>query len=158
MLDFIKWIWAPRIGTKVAEIAHSSLKIVKGASTPIPNEKHVVLLELWATTCPPCIHSIPHLTQLQRQYPEIRVIGVTRESDEDNVRRFVEQQGDRMDYTVAIDQGNAVTALVRDSAAIGIPHCAVIDKDGFLAWAGHPLSPGLQKGIEDALGNQSYYA
>ena len=69
-----------------------------------PNKTYVV--EFWATWCGPCRVSIPHLTELQKKYKDkgVTIIGVSVWSRiRDAVAPFVEQMGDKMDYTVAID-------------------------------------------------------
>src|SRR5687768_14820567 len=35
------------------------------------------VVEFWATWCGPCIRSIPHLTELQKKYPQITFVGVS---------------------------------------------------------------------------------
>ncbi|KAJ3229266.1 hypothetical protein HDU78_009156 [Chytriomyces hyalinus] len=151
-MDWIRWIWAPRLGTRVAPIR--DLKFIKGSAFDIPNlqGKKVVVLEQWATWCKPCIHSIPHLTQLAQQYPHVLFVSVTQEKDHTAVKAFVDAMGDEMGVAVAIDDTGSISQLVRDSAGIGIPHCMVIDAEGYLAWAGHPLEAGMRVGLDTALG------
>ena len=36
----------------------------------------VYMVEFWATWCPPCLDSIPHLTELQKSHKELVVIGM----------------------------------------------------------------------------------
>src|SRR2546425_1106795 len=40
-----------------------------------PGKNYVV--EFWATWCPPCRTSIPHLTELQKKHPDVIFIGVS---------------------------------------------------------------------------------
>ena len=49
---------------------------VKGEPVEKFEKGRVYVLDFWATWCGPCIKGIPHLTELQRQYPELVVIGV----------------------------------------------------------------------------------
>jgi len=120
---------------------------VKGDPVDISSGVHV--LEFWATWCPPCRTSIPHLTEVQEKFAGrgVKIIGV---SDEKlgTVEPFVEKMGDKMAYTVAIDGG--VKKEYMDKYNIGgIPHAFVV-KDGEVAWHGHPMA-GLDDAIEDAL-------
>ena len=62
------------------------------------------VVEFWATWCGPCKTSIPHLTELQKKYPEVAFIGVSvSERDQGLVKPFVDEMGDKMAYRVAID-------------------------------------------------------
>jgi len=116
--------------------------------------KKVVVVEFWATWCGPCRVSIPHLTQLQKKY-ENRGVVVVGVSDEDSatVRPFVNQQGDTMNYTVAIDRGRQTSAAYMERyGQNGIPHAFVVDKDGRVAWHGHPMS-GLERVLDQLASN-----
>jgi thiol-disulfide isomerase/thioredoxin len=66
--------------------------------------KQTYVVEFWATWCGPCRVSIPHLTELQKKFKTqgVTFIGVSDET-EDKVKPFVDKMGDKMDYTVAVD-------------------------------------------------------
>ncbi len=52
-------------------------------------EGRVVLVEFWATWCPPCQGTLRHLAELQKRYGDrIAVLAVAIESDEADVRRM----------------------------------------------------------------------
>jgi len=120
---------------------------VKGEPVDVSSGVHVV--EFWATWCPPCLTSIPHLTALQEKYADrgVNIIGV---SDEElaTVESFVEKMGDKMAYTVAIDGGISKDYIEKYNIG-GIPHAFVV-KDGEIVWHGHPMAK-LEAAIEDAL-------
>ena len=120
---------------------------VKGEPVDVSSGVHVV--EFWATWCPPCLTSIPHLTALQEKYADrgVNIIGV---SDEElaTVESFVEKMGDKMAYTVAIDGGISKDYMEKYNIG-GIPHAFVV-KDGEIVWHGHPMAK-LEAAIEDAL-------
>lgn len=109
--------------------------------------KQIYVVEFWATWCPPCRESIPHLTELQKKYKdEVTVIGITDE-EAPLVKEFVAKMGDKMDYRIALDKDQE-TAKAFDKIAEmpGIPTAYVINKDGKVVWAGHPLGD-----LEDVL-------
>ena len=94
--------------------------------------KKVVVVEFWATWCGPCKVSIPHLTEMQKKYENrgVVIIGVSDE-EASKVRPFVNEQGDKMNYTVAIDRNRATSAAYMEKyGQNGIPHAFVIDKEG----------------------------
>ena len=121
---------------------------VKGESVDVSSGVHVV--EFWATWCPPCRTSIPHLTELQEKYADrgVNIIGV---SDEKlaTVEAFVKKMGDKMAYTVAIDAGATSKGYMSKYGINGIPHAFVV-KDGEVVWHGPPMAK-LEAAIEDAL-------
>jgi len=120
---------------------------VKGEAVDVSSGVHVV--EFWATWCPPCLTSIPHLTALQEKYADrgVNIIGVSDE-ELDTVEPFVEKMGDKMAYTVAIDGGISKDYMEKYNIG-GIPHAFVV-KNGEIVWHGHPMAK-LEAAIEDAL-------
>ena len=133
--------------------------------------RHVYVIEFWATWCGPCKAAMPHLSALARKYSgQVTVIGVNvrelqsaraRAAPEVYVRNFVESQGDRMDYVVAMDdpvRQPVFNAWMRAAGLNAIPTAFVVDGDGRIAWfeTGVTLA-GLEKAIEGALaGNVDY--
>ncbi len=113
---------------------------------------HVV--EFWATWCPPCRAAIPHLNALHEQYKDDKVIvvAVTNE-DPDDVKPFVEDRGDEMTYTVAIDDETKTGRAYMEAARVrGIPWAFVVDREGVLVWHGHAMQ--VETGIKIALGEE----
>lgn len=118
----------------------------------------VVVIEWWAVWCGPCKITIPHLTEIQHQYPDdVVVIGATAKDPRNkkrDVKRFVEEYGEKMDYRVAFDSsGRVENEYMRAYGARGIPTVFVIDQDGKLAWVGHPMA-GMDEVIEQLLAGE----
>ena len=94
-----------------------------------------LLLEFWATWCPPCRESIPHLNEIHAKYKDrgLLVVGVT---DEPNavIRKF--QKEVPMDYAVATDTGGRLNEKMGVS---GIPQAFLVNKSGEIVWEGHPM-------------------
>ena len=135
-----------KVGDKAPALALTEW--VKGAPVRLTNDgedKNVYVVEFWATWCPPCRASIPHLTELQQTYKDrnVTVIGITME-EPDVVKPFVQEAGETMAYTVAIDGDKKTWAAYMDaSGARGIPHAFVVDTEGRIAWKGHPMDKAL---------------
>jgi thiol-disulfide isomerase/thioredoxin len=124
-------------------------EFVKGAPVRSLEKGKRYVVEFWATWCGPCRVSIPHLTELQKQHPDFRFIGVSVwEQDQSGVKPFVQQMGDKMAYTVALDavpaggrgnDGKMAKAWMEAAGQNGIPTAFLIDRDGRIAWIGHPM-------------------
>ena len=95
-----------------------------------------LLLEFWATWCPPCRKSIPHLNEIFAKYKDrgLAVVGVTEESNA-IIRKF--QKDVPMDYPTATDNGGR---LAEKFGISGIPTAYLTDKSGTIVWQGHPMS------------------
>ncbi len=106
----------------------------------------IVVVEFWATWCGPCRTSIPHLNEL---YGELSIEGVeflslTNETrDEADIEGFMEELD--MSYPVGIGSSSSW-----DYNVTGIPHAFIVDRDGTIVWAGHPMG-GLDQALYAAL-------
>ena len=132
---------------------------VQGKPISIPDEAKgkVVLLEFWATWCVPCIQIIPETNELYQKYEDkgLIVIGVTDSGQGQRlstVQEFVKSQGNRMQYRIAFDDTQkTVEDYIVGTGALGIPHSVVLDKEGKIAWVGHPADPAMKATINDLL-------
>jgi len=132
-------------------------KWAKGEPVTSLAKGNVEVVEFWATWCGPCKQSIPHLTELAKKYQgKAAFIGVDSFEHEPDakvcypkVEKFVEDFGDKMDYHVAIDGVDGVMAKTWMIAAAqpGIPSAFVVDRDGKIAWIGHPMM-----GLDEVVG------
>lgn len=138
----------------------NGLEFIKGSPVKIEPGK-VYIVEFWATWCGPCRTSIPHLTEVAKKYKDknVVVVGVTKE-EADVVKPFVEEQGAKMDYNVAIDPTQNVNkGYMKAFGFSGIPHAFIVDAKGKIAWHGHPMADmeqvldGVLAGTFDAAEN-----
>jgi thiol-disulfide isomerase/thioredoxin len=105
---------------------------------------HVYVVEFWATWCGPCRQIMPHVGDLQDEYREkgVTFIGFTSEANdkEAKVNAFVAKQGAKLGYTFAFGSGTEThNAYMKASGQNGIPCSFVVDKQGRIAYIGHPL-------------------
>ena len=144
---------AANIGDPAASLA--GLTYVKGEPVTFEAGK-VYVVEFWATWCPPCKTSIPHLTEVQKQFKDkgVTIIGISNESI-GTVKPFVEKMAEKMDYTVAVDAGSKVgDGYMKAYNQNGIPTAFVVDGKGNVAWVGHPMS-GLEEALNKAIAGTS---
>ena len=92
----------------------------------------VVVLDFWATYCPPCREEIPHLVRLQKEHgPKgLKVIGlnVGGEEDKPKVPEFVRLYG--IQYQLAEPDDATARLFLADNSAI--PQTFIFDRSGRL--------------------------
>jgi peroxiredoxin len=86
----------------------------------------VVMLNFWATWCPPCRKEMPDLETLYSRFESqgFVILGIS-DDEPDKVREFVQKQGTK--YPVLLDPGSKVNQLLHIN---GIPKTFVYDRDG----------------------------
>ena len=90
----------------------------------------VVLLNVWATWCPPCVGEMPDIQSLSEAYDgELTVIGVSVDDDPAVVEDFIAENG--YTYRFAMDTADWLVAGQLYPTA-GIPESVFIDKDGIV--------------------------
>jgi len=102
----------------------------------------IVLLNFWATWCPPCLKEIPGFIEIQQELDHrgFQIIGVAVDNEE-NVREFADQMA--MNYPVLAGETEAIELSQKYGNNIGgLPFSAIIDKNGKVT---HTITGELSK-------------
>ena len=106
-----------------------ALKDLRGRTVQLSRYKgKVVLLNFWATWCPPCRAEMPDLIKMQRDFRSrgLQVIGITYPPEHlGEVRRFIKKLG--INYPIAL--GTTETKLLFDQTDT-LPLTIIIDRQG----------------------------
>ncbi len=115
----------------------------------------VVVLDFWATYCPPCLEEIPHLNELQNKYgaENLQIVGLHAGDDADRAKvpDFVRKLN--ITYPIAAPEDDLLKFVFANQDEI--PQTAVFDRSGNLAqkFVGFDLTVKnrLDKAIEQAV-------
>lgn len=90
----------------------------------------VVVLNFWATWCPPCVREVPMLVELQRELgPQgLQVVGIAVDKRE-VAQDFIEQAGVNYPILYGVQTALEISQLYENDAGT-LPHTAVIDRQG----------------------------
>ena len=104
----------------------------------------VVLLEFWATWCPPCRLSAPELQELHERMEgeDFAIIAIAVEDKLQRVRKFIEEKG--ITYTVVMDDKGVDDAY----GVYSIPTTILLDKEGNVAFTQKGFAPGMYDMLE----------
>jgi cytochrome c biogenesis protein CcmG, thiol:disulfide interchange protein DsbE len=88
---------------------------------------HVVLLNLWASWCAPCVDELPSLLALQHQMPNVTVVAISIDDDDNAYRTFLKHNN--VDLLTIRDPEARINALYGTKQ---IPETYAIDANGIL--------------------------
>lgn len=106
----------------------------------------VILLDFWATWCPPCKEEAPQLQKLNEKYNKkgVAVVGI---AVDDNgaaaVKPFAKENG--LKYNLLLDPE---TTTAKKYGIRPIPTTFLIDRQGIIRYVHVGFSPGMEKQIE----------
>lgn len=107
---------------------HFSVRTDSGLTiTPSAFGGRLLVLNFWATWCPPCLEEMPSLDRMQQQLKDqgVVVLGVSVDEDEAAYRRFLERA--KVSFLTARDPEAAISALY---GTYRYPESYVIDRQG----------------------------
>ncbi|MHB8302443.1 MAG: TlpA family protein disulfide reductase [Acidobacteriaceae bacterium] len=85
----------------------------------------VVLLNFWASWCPPCIEELPSLMALHRRMPQLVILGVSIDADAQAYHNFLLENN--IDFPTIREPSQATEHLY---GTVQIPESYVIDRSG----------------------------
>ncbi len=104
-----------------------------------------VVLNLWASYCPPCVEEIPELSRFSTENPDVLVVGAAVRDEPEAARALVEEL--QPAYRIGMD----ATGRLRDALpTVGLPATFVIDESGVIT---HQFErPVTAEDLEHAIG------
>jgi len=116
-------------GETTTETSVEGFEMLPGEEFDLANYKgSVVVVDLWATWCPPCKKEIPHLIEINNEYKEkgVVMIGISMDDNAMSVvPKFAEKEG--MNY---VNFDGKSGGLDKQFITPGLPTKIFFDKDG----------------------------
>lgn len=115
-------------GSKTSKAPDFQLKLTNGKDIKLSDHKgKIVIIDFWATWCPPCRKGIPDLIDIQKRYDKkLVVIGISLDTEtKDDVVPFINKFG--INYPVAYGNMEVVKAYGNIQA---IPTSFIVDQKG----------------------------
>ncbi len=116
-----------------------TVQLANGSEFTLSDHKdEVVLLNFWATWCPPCVGEMPELQKIEEAGMEgVKLIAVDCMETKDEVDAFIKENG--LTFDIAYDEDGAVE---QKYPTAGIPYTLII-KDGVIRsiFMGAPQDP-----------------
>lgn len=131
---------------------------VRGEPLPGLEKGKVYVVEFFATWCPPCRASMPHLIQLQEKYQgRAEIVAVAsfertpiRDMQRDEIRKLARKLGAALNFRMGHDFSQDVArAWMEASGSTGLPTAFIVDRDGRIAYIGPP--GGLDGPLEEVV-------
>ena len=105
----------------------------------------VYVLDIWAPWCGPCLASMPELSEMQEKNANrgLVVIGLSGVDEYgstlEKAQKALDDRASQVRYRIAWDKGRETYErwMAVESGA-GWPWCFVVDREGRIAWTGHP--------------------
>jgi peroxiredoxin/outer membrane lipoprotein-sorting protein len=127
-----------------------TLKGMDGKSVSLSDLKgSVVVLDFWATWCPPCREGLPHIAKVatQRAADGVKVFAIDQQEDASQVQAFLQQTG--LSLPVLLDPDGSVNEKYLADA---IPETVIIDKTGTIRnVVGLPFASDEEKELNDQI-------
>ena len=89
----------------------------------------VVIVDFWATWCPPCREGLPHVDKVYQDYKDkgVKAYAMDVQETKDKVAKYIEEQ--KLTLTALLDSDGKVSTAYKVN---GIPQTVVIGKDGLV--------------------------
>ena len=96
-------------------------------------EGKIVVLNLWATWCGPCVQELPEFAAFLQAHPrDVIILAVHSEMVTEDVPAWLENREGLASLRFCVDEDGSLSALLGASDAL--PHTVILDRDGVVIY------------------------
>ena len=132
--NFVKPDAEKAAGTEVGEVLPDfSVKLLSGETFRLSDYRgRVVIINLWGTTCAPCIEEMPYFEQLKTAHPDVEILAVHNQAGASRAEAFLkEKEWDHLDFALDSSEAGVFRHL---NAADAMPQTIVLDRQGIITY------------------------
>lgn len=146
VIGFVLVACGSRESAKQSGVADFTLPSIDGTEYRLSDfTGKVVIIDFWATWCPPCRNSIPAFIALYEKYHDqgLTILGVSLDNDEGALRQYSKQM--KIPYPVLIGNNDIAKAY----QVSGIPKTIFLDKKGEVRKTQVGFAPELEARFDE---------
>ena len=123
-----------KIGTEVGDILPDfETELLGGGEFHLADHRgQVVILNMWATTCAPCIEELPYFEQLKEAQPDVEILALHNRMGAKKAEEFLADKGwDHLDFALDTKEKGLYALL---GASDAMPSTIVLNKNGEITY------------------------
>jgi thiol-disulfide isomerase/thioredoxin len=135
-------------GTAQSSLPDTPFRKLDGKTVSLPelSQKKPMVVNLWASWCPPCQREMPVLEKAEQQHSDVTFVLLNQKEPSEIVMRFLTRQGLDFKHVIQDNKGDMASQM----GAFGLPVTLYFDAEGQLVHShmGELSSASLQQSIE----------
>src|SRR5690625_671255 len=112
----------------------------------------LVVVNLWATWCPPCRREMPVFVQAQADYPDVTVVMINQGESIQAINAFLKAEGLELEHVLL----DPTSAAMQEVGSRGLPTTLFFDAEGRMvdSHMGEITMPSLKNTLKNRFGLQ----
>ena len=141
-------------GPSVGKPFEAALTRLDGSKLKLPDDLKgkVLVIDFWATWCPPCVEEVPHMKEVHEKYQAkgVEFVGISLDTSKEKLEAFIKTNG--LNWTQTFSGKGWDDPTAKKYGVTGIPSIWVVGVDGKVVSdnARNDLERTIEKALEAA--------